>query len=216
VSPCLHMSGIVQTPDTPPGDGHSLLAIAARRLADASTVGTATHQLIGLLALRHPADLPARHQLTVTARGLLSHGRSPSARQAMRVAVISLAGVYLQRFWPRGARLIACELVIGDSAIDLLWLQRDGAMFVDELKTGIAASELHAPTVAQARTQADECARLLGESFLGVRVALLRRPVDSFFVPAQPATARRRPPPVRPGDRWAHIRAPEQGSTDDS
>ena len=202
-------------PVKPPVNSPSVLAAASRRLADASVVSTATHQLIGLLALRHPAAAPAVCELKSTARALLCGGRSPSARQAMRVAVISLAGVYLQRFWPRGARLVACELVVGDSAVDLLWLQGDGTLFADELKTGIAACELHEPTVVQAHAQAADGAVLLGESFIGVRVALLRRPTDSFFVPAR-VREHRRPAPIGPADRSAQRTcALSPASTDD-
>lgn len=190
----------------------SLLAVASRRLADASSVGTATHRLVGLLAMRHRAKAPAADEMKDAARALLCGGRSPSARQAMRVAVISLTGVYAQRFWPSEARLVACELVVGDSAVDLLWLLGDGTLFVDELKTGIAACELHEPTLTQARTQADEALGLLGGSFIGVRVVLLRRPVDSFFVPARIGDVRR-PPPTR----LEHRAAPtDAGSSDDA
>lgn len=199
-------------PVEPPVSSPSVLA-ASRRLADASVVGTATHQLIGLLALRHPAATPAVCELKSTARVLLCGGRSPSARQAMRVAVISLAGVYLQRFWPRGARLVACELVVGDSAVDLLWLQGDGTLFADDLKTGIAACGLHEPTVVQAHAQAADGAVLLGESFIGVRVALLRHPTDSFFVPAR-VREHRRPAPIRIcGPMCAEACAPEHGES---
>ncbi len=204
------MSCIVTTHDNPdeaPLDHPSLLAVASRRLVDASSIGTATHRLIGLLALRHAPGVPAVWELTDAARALLCSGRSPSARQSMRVGVISLAGVYLARFWPLGARLVACELVVGDSALDLLWLLGDGTLFADELKTGIAACELHEPTVAQARAQAVNGAVLLGESFIGVRVALLRRPADSFFVPAR-VREYRLPAPMRSADRWAHRPAP--------
>lgn len=209
------MTTMHDTPDGTPVRGVPVVAAASRRLAHASLVGTATHQLIGLLALRHPAVTPSACELRDTARGLLCRGRSPSARQAMRVAVISLAGVYLQRFWPRAARLVACELVVGDSAVDLLWLLSDGTLFADELKTGIAACELHEPTVAQAHAQAADGAVLLGESFIGVRVALLRRPTDSFFVPAR-VREQRRPAPIGPADRWAQMPAAQStGSTDD-
>lgn len=203
------MTTMHDAPGEAPIGPPSVLAAASRRLADASLVGTATHELIGLLALRHPAGVPAAGELKAAARALLSGGRSPSARQAMRVAVISLAGVYLQRFWPRGARLVACELVIGDSAVDLLWLLGDGTLFADELKTGIAACELHEPTVAQAHAQAADGAVLLGDSFIGVRVALLRRPTDSFFVPAR-VREHRRPASIRPADQWAQVPAPPE------
>jgi hypothetical protein len=189
--------------------------VASRRLVDASSIGTATHQLIGLLALRHAPGVPAVWELKEAARALLCSGRSPSARQSMRVGGISLAGVYLARFWPRGARLVACELVVGDSALDLLWLLGDSALFADELKTGIAACEAHEPTVAQANAQAQDGALVLGESFIGVRVALLRRPADSFFVATRSARDERRPPPIRFDQRWAP-RAQSTESTDDS
>lgn len=214
------MSGVPLTPGIPSctqtSDEPTPLAVASRRLADASSTGTATHQLIGLLALRHAPGLPAVWQLKQAARALLCGGRSPSARQSMRVGVISLAGVYLERFWPLGARLVACEFVVGDSALDLLWLLSDGTLFADELKTGIAACEAHEPTVAQANAQAQDGALVLGASFIGVRVALLRRPVDSFFVAAQSAREKRRPAPIRSAQRWAHSRAQNTESTDDS
>ncbi len=116
------------------------------------------------------------------ARALVGRGRSPSARQALRCAVSTLTNVYVQAFWPPGGRLVASELVTGDTALDLLWLLRDGTLLADELKTGIVAGSRHEPTVQQAHAQAQEASALLGATFTAVRVVILQRPDDSFTV----------------------------------
>ena len=150
-------------------------------LEGASAIGTAVHLLVQLLA-ELDVGPPEPKAVIERARLHVGRGRSPSARQAKRVAVSTLANVYVQSFWPLGGRLVASELVAEDTAIDLLWLLRDGTLRADELKTGMVAGPLHEGTVGQARAQAANAGALLGTSFIGVRVVVLQRPDDSFLV----------------------------------
>lgn len=159
------------------------------RVEGAGLVGTSVHLLIQLLAERG-GPAPAVADVIGEGRAFVGHGRSPSARQALRVAVITLTCVYVRQFWPLGGRLIASELIVGDAALDLLWLLADGRLQAHELKTGMFAGPAHEPTVMQARRQAEQASALLGASFSGVRVALLRWPDSSFHVdPAGTLTA---------------------------
>lgn len=167
------------------------------RLSQARTNALACRQLVSLLAFHHPVAPPATSAIRGHARAHVGAGRAPNPRQGMRIAVISLTAVYVERFWPVGARLVASGVDVGAATISLIWMLDDGAMFADDLKTGIAASPQHPPTVERAHRQAAATGRLLGQSFLGVRVALLRRPVDSFFVASRPQTKELRVPEVR-------------------
>lgn len=174
-----------------------LRARSERRLAEARTVPLACRQLVNLLAFHHPGAPPETAAIREHALAHVGTGRSPNARQGLRIAVISLTGVYAERFWPVGARLIASGVDIGGATISLIWMLDDGALIADDLKTGIAASPQHPRTVLRAHHQAAVAGRLLGETFLGIRVALLRRPVDSFFVASRPRTDEGRVPDVR-------------------
>jgi hypothetical protein len=170
---------------------------AELRLAEARTVALACRQLVSLLAFHHPGVLPATAAVREHALAHVGSGRSLNARQGLRIAVISLTGVYVERFWPVGARLVASGVDIGGATISLIWMLGDGALIADDLKTGIAASPQHPRTVLRAHHQAALAGQLLGASFLGVRGALLRRAVDSFFAASRPQTDERRVPIVR-------------------
>lgn len=153
----------------------------ARRLKATTVVGAATHRLIAHLAEAPGARPPSREALT-EARRLLVPGWPPVRRLAMRSAVLSLTAVYVERFWIARARLVASELVMGDTAADLVWARPDGQLIVHEIKTGLFAGPDEPTIVAQAEAQAAEGHRLFGDLFAGVNVIVLRRPIDSFLV----------------------------------
>jgi hypothetical protein len=155
-------------------------------LEPVGAVGTAVHTLIALLAAKG-GSAPSVSEVREAGRAFVGKGRSPSSRQALRCAVTTLSAVYVRQFWPEGGRLIASERVIGEAALDLLWQLPDGGLQIDEVKTGILAGTEHEPTVSQAVTQAVEGRRHLGSAFIGVRVVVLRRPQQSFFVRADQA-----------------------------
>ncbi len=147
-----------------------------------SATGVLIHRLIAELAQRHGSLTPER---TVReARRTLSRwegGHAPVYRQAIRMRVITAAGVYFAEFSRPGWRLIRSLLVAGEAELDLVW-QRAGRIEVDELKTGRFTSGEIASARVQAQGQTIAARKLFGESFAGVRVVPLTAPERVFWV----------------------------------
>jgi hypothetical protein len=149
-------------------------------LAVASSVGTATHLLIGRLAARYGIATD-EEILRAGRKWLVAPRLAIPNRQALRAQVLSLAGVYFRGFARPGWRLIATEVVIDDVALDLVW-QRAGRIEVDELKTGRLRSVDYDPLQLQVASQLSAAMGEWGTSFAGVRAVVLTRPSTSFFV----------------------------------
>lgn len=144
-------------------------------LADAATVGTAVHRLIAHLATLQGSQAPDVPTMRRVGKPLVGSMRAaPSQRQALRAGALSLAGVYVTRFWPARARLVAACAVLGESECDLIWLLPGGDLQIDELKTGMFATAEHRPIIEQARRQLADATRVLGGR-PAVRVVFLRR-----------------------------------------
>jgi hypothetical protein len=147
-------------------------------LAIASSVGSATHLLIGRLAGRFGV---ARSEEILRAgrTWLPAPGLAVPNRQALRAQVLSLTGVYFRVFGRPGWRLIASEQVVDDVALDLVW-QRAGLIEVDEIKTGRLREADFERLRSQVIAQAGAGLREWGASFRGVRAVVLTRPATSF------------------------------------
>ncbi len=154
-------------------------AAVEARLTTSSEVGTATHRLIAAVAAS-PGHRPDAQRVTALARRTVGVGLSTSARQTLRAGTISMACVYFARFWTPGMRLIGCEVVVQDQALDLLWQLPEGQLLADEIKTGLFSDRDGGLVRAQVEAQLHASRAVLGPRLRGVRAVLLRRPGDSF------------------------------------
>jgi hypothetical protein len=149
-------------------------------LAEASSVGSATHLLIGRLAARY--GVATDDEILRAGRAWLAAPRlAVPNRQALRAQVLTLTAVYFRAFARPGWRLANAEQILDGVALDLVWL-RSGRVEVDELKTGRLRQTDYERLRRQVGAQAAAGVQEWGPAFAGVRAVVLTRPSTSFFV----------------------------------
>ena len=118
---------------------------------------------------------------------------SISHTQSRRLLVATSVAKYFSHFrrtpeWT----FLGAEVNIGDVRMDLLWVDTEGRIEADEVKTGIGAvfgreRELRAQLTSQVKAGSD----LFGNDFCGVRAVLLARPDQSFLATTKTHGAKR-------------------------
>jgi hypothetical protein len=98
---------------------------------------------------------------------------APVYRQSLRQRVTGAALTYEEHYRVPNWRFGGAEMILGDSALDLVWITPTGSVYADELKTGLNA-RLHVDELAaQCEAQYIAGVETFGRRFKGVRGILL-------------------------------------------
>lgn len=147
----------------------------------AAGVGSATHQLIAYLAARWQQPTPSEIWREGR-RWLEARNVAVPNRQAFRAQALTRAAVYFDRFARPGWRFAGHHLVKSPGVeYDLVW-QRGRRLEVDEIKTGRLRPADLERAQEQARLQLLAGDAAFGPGFAGVRVVVLTRPEQSFYL----------------------------------
>lgn len=134
-------------------------------------VGTLVHEVLAALLCR-------QQSLTLTAIREEVDARLPVRlatvyRQSLRQRVIGAVTIYEAEFREPTWQFAGAEMIVGDSALDLVWISPAGHVYADEIKSGISASARMNQLSAQCRGQFASGSEIFGARFVGVRAILL-------------------------------------------
>ena len=157
-------------------------------------VGSLTHEAIGrVLGLptpSEPADFPVL--VLAEARSLIKDKvelSSHRSRILMRVATFT--NVYINRYRPgSGWEFLGAELPLDSGRIDLAWMNDEGFVFFDELKTTRHGSRMSPADKKQVEGYTNSGFNQLGEMFLGVRFLPLMYPASAKLVTRKPSSTK--------------------------
>lgn len=154
-----------------PSDKAQAIRESSRARQRDDRVGTLVHQVLAsLLSRRAPITVAAvREEVDVR----LPVRLASVYRQSLRQRVVGAAMIYETEFRESTWRFAGAEMIIGDSALDLVWFAPGGYVYADEIKSGISASALLDQITAQCRAQFDAGSEIFGRRFVGVRAVLL-------------------------------------------
>ena len=115
----------------------------------------------------------------------LVENRVSGYRQAGKVALLSGTAVYFRRFLPPAPwRFEAAEVVVPGARLDLLFRDDADRYFSDEVKTGQVARSCDRTDLEEQVERGLRGARAkFGDSFLGIRAAILGAPGTSYVRP---------------------------------
>ena len=177
------------------GSQRALSLAAQRAMLHEDQLGTVSHRAIAWL-LSH--DLPLNDVQAVRATDeIIGPDVAPIYRASVRAWVSGVVGRYERYFRRDGAwSFLGAEAILGDVALDLLWVNTSGCLEADELKTGTSPAGRIADSVAQARHQAKAAFASLGSTFRAVRLIVVTNPPLSAVVHPDGSTR----PLFAPGD----------------
>ncbi len=151
-----------------------------RALLREDRVGTLCHRALAWL-LAH--DLPLDEPHAVAATNAVLPQVAPVYQLSMRAWISSSIARYRHRFERESRwRFVGAELIVGDVALDLLWIDASGRIEADELKTGPQPAGSINRSIAQATAQARIGSAALGRRFDAVRLVVLNDPALSVWV----------------------------------
>lgn len=149
-------------------------------LARTDMVGRVIHDTIARLAVRTLTPTTSE-VLDVVAVAL--HGYRPVEARAHRQKIAAHVSTYFRRLLPPDQwRFVGAEMQLGPGRVDLLWQDRDGALLIDELKTGNVRQLQTRRTREQAAAYLD-CAHSIWPDLLsGLRLLSTSEPASSLFI----------------------------------
>jgi hypothetical protein len=169
---------------------------AQRTLLDEDRLGTICHKGLAWL-LTHELPLDEPHAV-FAADAMLGRDVAVVYRASLRAWVAGATVRYERHFRRSDAwRFLGAEVIVDEVALDMLWVNFDGRVEADELKTGLEPAGSLASSLAQAIGQARAAAAIIGSQFQAVRLVVLNDPqLSAVIAPdgsTQPLFTRRAP-----------------------
>lgn len=147
-------------------------------------VGTLVHEVLASLLSRQAPVTVSSVRNEVDAR--LPVRLASVYRQAIRQRVVGASMIYETEFRETTWQFAGAEMIIGDSALDLVWVAPGGFVYADEIKSGLAAVARLDQITAQCRAQFAAGTTIFGRRFAGVRAILLtERRIGSLTAESQ-------------------------------
>jgi hypothetical protein len=149
-------------------------------LARTDMVGRAIHDTIARLAVHTLA--PTTSEILDAVAAELRPYRPIEAR-AHRQKIAAHVHTYFQRLLPSAQwRFVGAEIQLGPGRVDLLWQNRDGALLIDELKTGNARQLQTRRTREQVAAYLDCAHSIWPDRLSGLRLLSTSEPTRSLFI----------------------------------